>query len=848
MPTGFPTGTYSSKWYEYYQYLQSDSGFFNARRDTGFTPRQAGCQVYYQGQIYFFDGTKWNTSGNGDTTIVNNLTIENKLDLPRKDTSAVTNPTLGITIVIEPNDENLYLYSIDGYWKCMSCGNNNWQQTLDNGSKLNKDNAIDGGGKYLQFFNNNQWSISSSGSALSAASYAGLLTLSSTYRTKITADTLQVSANTNNSKFIWNYGNLNIYDNSTNLNISIGQNAGDTLGIRNIFIGNKAGRRATGSYNVLLSTNAGQLTSQDGHVAIGRVADQFSNYGFNTSVGYQANSYGIKGWNTVIGANANSADVKYSTNLNTSVIVTSSSTISGATVATYITNAGLSVGDTSAYKVTFNGTIPLPYTDVTNPFKGVVTASNTITFLSTDNFTTTGSGTMTVSVYNKYDSTVVLGLDAMPTHSHQFALSPYIDTLYLAGVSSGTNYVLADVNGSKKFIPKDINSLVSQYWAANGNDIYNTNSGNVGVNGSALSGVALNVSGSTTTAIDATQVATTNGSIYYGSELHMSNGQTTAAGQAYAVWSEYNNLSDGSSTNTTALAGGILSIIHLRSNSTTPITTASSYDAEFGVINSRTQTITNLYGFRTLPESFSAAPSSLITSGGRYISFFADSIYSGLYSGGSAYGFYQKSNNANTIKNRFEAVTNEFPNLPTYSSGGNTAVVLNSSTGRLELASIGISNQSLAAYSFAANNTNATAAPTALVYEDLGIQTYAGTFTWDGTAPTTITGQTFQWIQIGKKVDLWLQVAYTNAGVTNTSCDVSWPSGVPVPIEPMGFTATNDVVAIGVATMQTSTSQQSTTGRECYIVKTGTGTYKLNVSAGSTSAKGIRLHVTYLTP
>ena len=28
----------------------------------------------------------------------------------------------------------------------------------------------------------------------------------------------------------------------------------------------------------------------------------------------------------------------------------------------------------------------------------VVTASNTITFLSTDNFTTTGSGTMTVSV------------------------------------------------------------------------------------------------------------------------------------------------------------------------------------------------------------------------------------------------------------------------------------------------------------------------------------------------------------------------------------------------------------------------------------------------------------------
>ena len=35
-------------------------------------------------------------------------------------------------------------------------------------------------------------------------------------------------------------------------------------------------------------------------------------------------------------------------------------------------------------------------------------------------------------------------------------------------------------------------------------------------------------------------------------------------GQAYAVWSEYNNLSDGSSTNTTALAGGILSTIHLK--------------------------------------------------------------------------------------------------------------------------------------------------------------------------------------------------------------------------------------------------------------------------------------------
>lgn len=153
------------------------------------------------------------------------------------------------------------------------------------------------------------------------------------------------------------------------------------------------------------------------------------------------------------------------------------------------------------------------------------------------------------------------------------------------------------------------------------------------------------------------------------------------------------------------------------------------------------------------------------------------------------------------------------------------------------------------AYTLWGNNTNAAAAPSNITYQQTAKQTYSGTFTWDGTAPTGSPTTQYQWSQVGKVVTVNFWSTYTGtAGVTNTSLDLTWPGDLPIPEEPSGRTSNNDIVASGYAFVGTSTTNKASTARSVYIIRTGSGTYKFNLAFASTSAKVADFSISYCVP
>lgn len=168
--------------------------------------------------------------------------------------------------------------------------------------------------------------------------------------------------------------------------------------------------------------------------------------------------------------------------------------------------------------------------------------------------------------------------------------------------------------------------------------------------------------------------------------------------------------------------------------------------------------------------------------------------------------------------------------------------------GDLTAQSVGVAKLTLSAYSFAANNTAGTAAPTELTYENKGIQTYSGTDTWDGTPPSGSSTKQYQWIQIGKRVELWLWLTYATAGTTNTTIDCTFPADLPLPIEPSARTGNGDVLFNSAARVNNATTTTAGTARGGYIIKTGTGAYKITMVTASLSAKNADIYISYITP
>ena len=135
-------------------------------------------------------------------------------------------------------------------------------------------------------------------------------------------------------------------------------------------------------------------------------------------------------------------------------------------------------------------------------------------------------------------------------------------------------------------------------------------------------------------------------------------------------------------------------------------------------------------------------------------------------------------------------------------------------------------SKSLSAYSFWANNTNATANATAVTFKAIAKATYAGTITWTGTtAPSGATQHSYSWQQVGNVVTFSLTLIYANAGSALTVVAMSLPSDMPSPVKPDGITASLDIVSMMVGQLSTANTISANQHRA-----------SLRIDASSTSA------------
>jgi hypothetical protein len=137
------------------------------------------------------------------------------------------------------------------------------------------------------------------------------------------------------------------------------------------------------------------------------------------------------------------------------------------------------------------------------------------------------------------------------------------------------------------------------------------------------------------------------------------------------------------------------------------------------------------------------------------------------------------------------------------------------------------------AFTILANNTNASAVPTEQVYKDIAEQAYAGaTPTWTGTtAPSGATNHSYQWSQIGKTVNLRVNLDYATAGSGLTAVTFDLPSDCPTPKLPAGVSANGDVICYGIGMLSVAKTAPATpTATSTSLRIKGTGTYEINVT------------------
>jgi len=152
------------------------------------------------------------------------------------------------------------------------------------------------------------------------------------------------------------------------------------------------------------------------------------------------------------------------------------------------------------------------------------------------------------------------------------------------------------------------------------------------------------------------------------------------------------------------------------------------------------------------------------------------------------------------------------------------------------------------AYTLAANNTNATAAYTLIPFEDHPLATYAGTFTWNSTPPTTIVSQQYAWNRIGGTVFLTIGVLYTSAGTTNTTVAWTLPSDCPDPaVIATSGDAANEYMYTGTGRVEGSTTGSPTAVRVGMRRNAANNGFEINMVFGSTSALHMLCSITYRT-
>ena len=158
--------------------------------------------------------------------------------------------------------------------------------------------------------------------------------------------------------------------------------------------------------------------------------------------------------------------------------------------------------------------------------------------------------------------------------------------------------------------------------------------------------------------------------------------------------------------------------------------------------------------------------------------------------------------------------------------------------------------KSMGAYSFRVNNTNATANSTETTYKALGKQTLSATgLVFTGTtAPSGTTSLSYNYTQIGNTVTINFKLLYSVAGTLITAVSIPFPSDLPTPIQPTGFTSANEKLYIGVGQLSTSkTVVSGTLGSSVIRNNNANNGFEFVITGASTNAITFEGTITYFT-
>lgn len=158
--------------------------------------------------------------------------------------------------------------------------------------------------------------------------------------------------------------------------------------------------------------------------------------------------------------------------------------------------------------------------------------------------------------------------------------------------------------------------------------------------------------------------------------------------------------------------------------------------------------------------------------------------------------------------------------------------------------------KNIGAYSFLANNTNASANAQNQVFKDTSYTLSSSDISWAGTtAPTGTKEETIRWVQVGKMVTVYITLYYATAGSANTAVTVVFPSSLPTPYYPSAMGASLRMISNGVGSFSTNYQQPASFYRGGLRRNTANNgnEFFITFTSGSGSVNWAQLVVTYFT-
>jgi hypothetical protein len=155
--------------------------------------------------------------------------------------------------------------------------------------------------------------------------------------------------------------------------------------------------------------------------------------------------------------------------------------------------------------------------------------------------------------------------------------------------------------------------------------------------------------------------------------------------------------------------------------------------------------------------------------------------------------------------------------------------------------------KSLPAYTFAANNTSATANATTQYFKDTS-GTYTGTITWGTSNPSGATTHTYRWTRIGNMVTLNISLVYATASaIANGSFIVALPNDAPTPVKPTGLNSASAYLYPAIGNCGTAVTNLAAAIRGGLRNNSANNGFEINIVFTASTTSYAQTTVTYFT-